>query len=126
MLNYKVKIGETIFPNKLLAFNETDSQLTGLGHSTSTIPYLRIRMANDPSVSLETFKEAAKSGNVIEIIDPDNDDMVIFRATSYPVYGVCERALENTGMVISLTMYNKAILDLTSDSGTTIKSTVTE
>lgn len=111
MLNQKIKIGDVLFPNKVVSVVESTSNLTRQGYKSNNVPVLTIRVVDESTSNYREMIKALKATPEITVVNP-NTGGTIGVISGYPVYGTCDRVLEDSGFNISFTMYDESILEL--------------
>lgn len=112
MLNYRLKIGNKIFPNKLVSFTERQNNYTVNGNKMENIPTLIIQLEDAPGVSNLDIAAAASETPVFTVLDPNNGNAEICVLDRYTVFGSCDRSLETGGFKTILSMYTEDIVEL--------------
>lgn len=123
MLDYRLKIGEKLFPNRVISFVERHTNYAYNGNKLDGIPTLIIQLADAPGVINLDISDAATKNPVFTIIDPKDNDNVITTIDRYTVFGSCDRTLEADGFKTILSMYTDAVIEKHEENVATGKET---
>ena len=112
MLNYRLKIGDKIFPNRLISFAERRTRYTQSGTKINDLPLLTIQLSDYEGVSNLDIVAAIDKNPVFTVIDQNNNNKEIATFSNYTVFGSCDRTLEEDGFKILLSMFTDKVEEI--------------